>query len=65
MNIREKLDQSFQTIQHSPVLWKAWHECQNQQDRVLMLAQEVWDIAFQEGYEQGYKARDEDITMDG
>ena len=61
MNIREKMDQAFKVIQQSPELYKAWHECKTQQERDLMLAQELWDIAFQEGYAQC----DEDVSMGG
>ena len=65
MDIREKMEQAFKTIQASPVLYKAWNDCKTQQDRDVMMAQELWDLAFQAGYEEGYSDCEEDISMGG
>ena len=61
MNMQEKLDEAFRVIQQSPQLYKLWNECRTQRDRDLMVARELWDLAFQAGYAQC----DEDVSMGG
>lgn len=65
MNIREKMDQAFKFIQSNSVYYKEWCECKTQEERNVMLAEQLWDAAFQAGYEEGYKQCDEDVSMGG
>lgn len=65
MNIQQKLHDAFQVIQQSPELYKKWNDCRTKLERDLMLAEQMWETAFQLGYEHGYKQCDEDVSMGG
>ena len=61
MDIRVKMNEAFRIIQRNPGLYKQFHECVTQEERVVMLADQLWTIAYNEGYHQC----DEDISMGG
>ena len=61
LNIREKMDQAFREIQKYPAVYQRWCDCKSEQERQEMLAEALWEMAFQEGYAKC----DEDVSMGG
>ena len=51
--IIEVQSRAFKNIQDNPVLYKKWHECFTERERQDMIAEQVWAIAYQEGYDRG------------
>jgi len=50
MNISEIKDQAFRVIQRSPELYKQWNDCKLQSERDNMMFEQVYKLAYREGY---------------
>ena len=55
MTIREKMELAFRGIQKDPELYQQWCDCKSEQERQIMMAEALWDMAFQEGYSECYR----------